>query len=104
MPFKDADTEIEKALPHHLGDLRALRRTRLPRRRTPCDRSPPLRGPHVLATGGGAFMDAKTREAIKDHAVSIWIKAPVEILLERVVLLIARFLSKATRAKRWSVC
>src|SRR5487761_374993 len=40
--------------------------------------------PHVLATGGGAFMDAETRARIKDSAISIWLKANVELLLERV--------------------
>ena len=39
---------------------------------------------HVLATGGGAFMDAETRMRIEDSAVSVWIKAPVEVLLARV--------------------
>jgi shikimate kinase len=40
--------------------------------------------PHILATGGGAFMDASTREAMKAGAFTIWLKAPVEILLGRV--------------------
>ena len=40
--------------------------------------------PHVLATGGGAFMDAETRARIKECAISVWIKAPVDILLSRV--------------------
>jgi shikimate kinase len=40
--------------------------------------------PHVLATGGGAFMDAETRERIKESAVSVWIKAPVDVLVARV--------------------
>jgi shikimate kinase len=41
-------------------------------------------GKQVLATGGGAFMNAETRESIKQHGVSIWLKADVETLLERV--------------------
>lgn len=40
--------------------------------------------PHVLATGGGAFMNAETRQTIKNHATSIWIDAPLDVLLERV--------------------
>ncbi len=40
--------------------------------------------PHVLATGGGAFMDEATRAAMKERAFTIWLKAPVELLLARV--------------------
>jgi len=38
----------------------------------------------VLATGGGAYMNADTRNAIAEHGVSIWIKAEFEILMARV--------------------
>jgi shikimate kinase len=38
----------------------------------------------VLATGGGAFMNAGTREAIARHGVSVWLRADVELLLRRV--------------------
>jgi shikimate kinase len=41
-------------------------------------------GPHVLATGGGAFMDARTRQAIRDKALSIWLRADLELLARRV--------------------
>ena len=39
---------------------------------------------HVLATGGGAFIDPETRAHMKNCAVSVWIKAPVDVLLARV--------------------
>lgn len=39
--------------------------------------------PHVLATGGGAFMDPATRAAIKAGAVSVWIRADLDTLVER---------------------
>jgi shikimate kinase len=39
--------------------------------------------PHVLATGGGAFIDPETRERVRQSAVSVWIKAPVAVLLAR---------------------
>jgi shikimate kinase len=39
--------------------------------------------PHVLATGGGAFIDADTRSRVKESAVSVWIKAPIDVLLAR---------------------
>ncbi len=41
-------------------------------------------GPQVLATGGGAFMNEATREAISARGVSIWLKPDVEVLLARV--------------------
>jgi shikimate kinase len=39
---------------------------------------------HVLATGGGAFMAAETRERLKAAAVTIWLRAPLDILFGRV--------------------
>lgn len=41
-------------------------------------------GPLVLSTGGGAYMNEQTRNAIADHAVSIWLKADLDTLMERV--------------------
>lgn len=40
--------------------------------------------PLVLATGGGAYMDDSTRAAMKACTFTIWLKAPVEVLLGRV--------------------
>ena len=37
----------------------------------------------MLATGGGAYMDDSTRAAMKEHAFTIWLKAPVDLLLAR---------------------
>ena len=42
--------------------------------------------PVVLATGGGAFMDPATRAAIRMHGTSIWLRAPLPVLLRRVAL------------------
>ena len=39
---------------------------------------------HVLATGGGAFIEPQTHAALKARTLTIWIKAPLELLLERV--------------------
>ena len=41
-------------------------------------------GPQVLATGGGAFMNADTRAAIRLKGISIWLKADLDVLLRRV--------------------
>ncbi len=85
VPFRDADSEIETAAGCTISEIfdrfgeeafRDGERRVIARLLTET--------PHVLATGGGAFVDPQTRSAIKETAVSIWIKAPVEILLQRV--------------------
>ncbi len=39
--------------------------------------------PKVLATGGGAFMNAETRKLIAGRAVSVWLKAELDLLVQR---------------------
>jgi shikimate kinase len=41
-------------------------------------------GPQVLATGGGAFMNAQTRAAIRAKAISFWLKADFDVLVRRI--------------------
>ena len=41
-------------------------------------------GPRVIATGGGAFMNKDTRAEIGCHAITIWLKAALPLLMERV--------------------
>ncbi|MGD9545499.1 MAG: 3-dehydroquinate synthase [Methylocystis sp.] len=41
-------------------------------------------GPIVLATGGGAFLDPRTRERIAERGVSVWLDADLKTLLKRV--------------------
>jgi shikimate kinase len=41
-------------------------------------------GPHVLAAGGGAFMDPRTRSLIRERAISVWLRAELDLLLRRV--------------------
>ena len=85
VPFRDADTEIEAAAGCAVPDIferfgesefRAGERRVIAR----LLKDPP----HVLATGGGALLDAETRAQIAEHAFSIWLRAPVELLLSRV--------------------
>jgi shikimate kinase len=40
--------------------------------------------PHILATGGGAFIQPNIRSIIQSSAISIWLKADLSVLLERV--------------------
>jgi shikimate kinase len=39
---------------------------------------------HVLATGGGAFMDQMTRRVIERRGVSLWLRADLDVLVSRV--------------------
>jgi len=39
---------------------------------------------HVLATGGGAFMDPRTRALIRERTISIWLRADLDLLMRRV--------------------
>ena len=41
-------------------------------------------GQQVLATGGGAYMNAETQAKIKERAVSVWLKADLPLLMKRV--------------------
>ena len=41
-------------------------------------------GPQVLATGGGAVMNAETRDNIAAGGVSVWLKAELPVLMKRV--------------------
>jgi shikimate kinase len=83
--FRDADGEIEQAAGCTISEI--FERFGEPAFRDG-ERKVIIRllaeAPHVLATGGGAFCDAETRARIKADAVSVWIKAPVEILVARV--------------------
>src|ERR1700692_3838648 len=85
VPFVDADAEIEKAAGMSIADIFA-------RHGEASFRSGEARviarlldgGPQVLATGGGAVINADTRTAIKAKGVSIWLSADFDILMRRI--------------------
>ena len=86
VPFVDADAEIESAAGCTVqeffarhgedafrdGERRVIARL--------LDSEPV----HVLATGGGAFMDPRTRAVIGERAISIWLRAELDVLFRRV--------------------
>lgn len=37
----------------------------------------------VIATGGGVFVDPRTRQLLKDRTITVWLDAPVDVLAER---------------------
>ncbi|MBO9517257.1 MAG: shikimate kinase [Porphyrobacter sp.] len=85
LPFADADDEIERAAQMSVseifekfgedhfrdGERRVIARLL-------------ERGPSVLATGGGAFVQADTRALILERGVAIWLDSEVDTLIERV--------------------
>ncbi|MEQ9350553.1 MAG: shikimate kinase, partial [Alphaproteobacteria bacterium] len=85
LPFVDADQEIEAAAGCTVseiferhgeaafrdGERRVMRRLL-------------SQGPVVLASGGGAFVNAETRMLVRSCAISIWLKASLETLVKRV--------------------
>jgi shikimate kinase len=85
LPFRDADAEVEAAAGRSIADIFA-------QFGEPAFRDGERKviarlleeGPHVLATGGGAFMNDQTRALIKDKAVSVWLKGDLELLAKRI--------------------
>src|SRR2546421_5243200 len=85
LPFLDADIEIEAAAGMSIPDI-------FETHGEPHFRDGEARviarlldsGPAVIATGGGAFMREETRSRIRDKAVSIWLKADVDVIMKRV--------------------
>jgi shikimate kinase len=41
-------------------------------------------GPQIFSTGGGAFMNEQTRLGIAARGVSVWLKADLDLLMQRV--------------------
>lgn len=85
MPFLDADREIEEAAGCSIPEIFARHGEQAFR---DGERRVILRllegEPCVLATGGGAFMDPRTRAAIKQRAVAVWLRAELDLLARRV--------------------
>jgi shikimate kinase len=85
IPFVDSDAEIERVSRMSITELfaaygeeefRALE-TRVMKRLL-------KNGPRVVSTGGGAFINDRTRRHIKKGGVSVWLKADLDVLWERV--------------------
>jgi shikimate kinase len=85
LPFVDADDEIERAagctisefferfgeVEFRAGERRVIQRL--------------LDGPpRVLSTGGGAYMDTETRALMRQNAITVWLRADLDVLYERV--------------------
>ncbi len=84
VPFVDADSEIESAAGMTIAEIFAQHGESYFRAGEARVIGRLLQqGPQVLATGGGAVVDAGTRALIRDKGISVWLKADVDILLKR---------------------
>jgi len=96
LPFVDADEEIEKAAGQSIEDIFAEHGEPYFREGERKVLARLLRsGSQVLATGGGAFMNAETRAAIAQSGVSVWLRAELPLLVRRVAKRSNRPLLKA---------
>ncbi len=85
LPFVDADQEIAAAAGCSIPDIFALHGEAAFRDGEARVIARLLDDPvQVLATGGGAFMNEKTRAKIRERAISIWLRADIELLMRRV--------------------
>ena len=85
LPFVDADEAISTAAGRSIDDIFAERGECEFRRGERQVIARLLAGPaHVLATGGGAFIDPNTRALMKAQAITIWLRAPLDVLMKRV--------------------
>lgn len=85
LDFYDSDNEIVEAAGCSIADIFAVHGETIFR---DLEQRVLLRlisgEPAVIATGGGAFMNVTTREAIRAHAISLWLRADLDVLVERV--------------------
>lgn len=85
LPFHDTDLEIERETGSSIPDLFRLYGEAGFRKRERSVTQALLAGaPTVLATGGGAYMDPATRSAIRQGAISLWLRGSLPLLLDRV--------------------
>jgi shikimate kinase len=85
MTFRDADSEVEAAAARSIPDIFSeLGEAEFRKGERRVIARLLDEQPHVLATGGGAFMDPVTRELIKAKAVSVWLKTDLEVLARRI--------------------
>lgn len=85
-PFRDSDAEIEKAAGMSVAEVFARYgepHFRQGERRV-IERLLRIRPPAVIATGGGAFIEPATREAIRAASLTVWLRADLDLLWERV--------------------
>ena len=84
MQFLDSDREIERAFGLTVAEIFAERGEPAFRE---AERQLIFRllsgPPTILSLGGGAYMDGRTREAVNQAAIAIWLDPPFELISDR---------------------
>lgn len=85
VPFTDMDHAIEEATGFSISDIFASYGEptfrELEMKTAEYLLSKP---PHIIASGGGAFAQDHIRELMNREAVTLWLAAPIDVLVERV--------------------
>ncbi|WP_209424633.1 shikimate kinase [Pararhodobacter sp. SW119] len=85
VPFLDSDAEIEMAANASIAEIFARDGEPFFREKEAQVIGRLLSGaPGVLSVGGGAFLNAGTRQLVHDRGVAVWLKASLELLWSRV--------------------
>jgi len=85
VPFLDSDEEIVRAANHTIAEIFERDGEPFFRARESEVLGRLLRGtPSVLSTGGGAFLSEANRSMIAAHGVSVWLRADLDLLWQRV--------------------
>lgn len=85
VPFRDSDAEIVLAANMSIAEVFARDGEAFFRQREAEVLARMLRqDPGVLSTGGGAFLSEQNRRTIARHAISVWLRADLDLLWARV--------------------
>lgn len=85
VPFRDSDDEIVRAANRSIAEIFERDGEAFFRRRETEVLGRLLRGdPGVLSTGGGAFLSPANRALIHEQGVSVWLRADLDLLWNRV--------------------
>lgn len=84
-PFYDSDSEIEKAAGRSVAEIfSTMGEEEFRRGEKAVIKRLVQQPPHVLATGGGAYLDEETRDELRAHAITVWLSADFDTLWKRV--------------------
>ncbi|AQX20527.1 shikimate kinase [Bartonella sp. WD16.2] len=100
LPFYDSDQEVEKAAQMTIVQLfETYGESKFRTLEQKIILNIIKKGPLILATGGGAYMNEDIRKAIHQNGISIWLKADLHVLIERISGCCARPLLQTANPK-----
>lgn len=101
VPFFDSDVEVESEAGLSISEIFVNEGEAAFRCRERDVIKRLLKGPvHILATGGGSFVEDETRRELFGRALTVWLKADLEVLYERVLRKDDRPLLKKNNPRR----